>query len=231
MYSHLESTNEILKLKNYIPYSKYVCGNIMTSYNIINRYITDDSKIIVPGHFKSLFQNVNYEVDNIESFQCQISGKCKINEPFINAAQREVFEEIGLFLNKTDFKEIHREIHSYKNGKNNEDIHNTVVYYLVNVDNIEIQKDNLLKLEIETNSLIKDDYERRVVIFAYTQDLNLCNESLINRKRIKQYGIEEQSCTGKYIFLPTKSIILNSLLKIKDYWEYRRFVYNRRHRF
>jgi len=234
MYSHIEGSININKLKSFISSSKYVCGNIITSFNLIDKYIPEDAKLIVPTHCKLLSYNnegPKFEIDNIESFQCQISGKCKINESFVSAAQREVFEEIGTFLDKSDIKEIHREVHSYKYGKNNEDINNTVVYYLVNMDSVKPKQDNILKLEIETTSLLQDDYNRRVVIFMYTKDLNLCEDIITNRYRIKQYGIEEESFTGLCIFFPTKNIILNSLIKVQDYWEYRKIIYNKRFRF
>jgi hypothetical protein len=232
MYSHLEGCATFDKLKSFVPYSKYVCGNVMTSFNIINQNISSDSKLIVPAHFKLINGSKisNFDVDNIESFQCQISGKCKNDESFVDAAQREVYEEIGLFLNTNDFKEVHREVHSYKYGKNDEDINNLIVYYLVNVDEANVHNDRIRKIEIERNSLLEDDYGRRVVVFMYTKDL-IDGNIITNRNRIKQYGVEEESFTGLYIFFPNRNTVLDNLIRIKDYWEYRKFIYNRKYRF
>ena len=88
-----------------------------------------------------------------------VAGHIGAGEGILSSAKREVFEEIGLELNETDFIKIGTRIHqvTHKNGiKDNEHHHVFIAELKVPISELKIQIEEVADIKLFDLSILKD---------------------------------------------------------------------------
>ena len=186
-YIHAENSNELVEcIPNTDKISKWVSGSWKKSKNLIKNKISDGF-LILPMY------------DDNE-WQTQISGKAKIGETMVDAAQREIFEEIGIAF---DTNTIYNSYLDYEKFKGCD-----VAYFSLNlkdsIDNLNYNYD-IIKRRCYDRQSLEDEKRKRVSVFIYINDLN-------NKKINKLLARNRLLCddeAGKNILILDKTKMYN----------------------
>jgi len=174
--------------------SNWVSGSWGKSKYIINKKIPNDF-IILPMYVND--KGIQDE------WQSQISGKAKKIESIFEAAQREIFEEIGIAFT------IETIMNSYIDK---EDFRGCNVHYfnvnLMNCIDINSNKFEEIITNCKERSILEDDKYTRISVFIHFDQIN---ENNIN-KIINRHRIECNDDAGKIIMIMHKNI-LNYIVK------------------
>jgi hypothetical protein len=189
-YTHEENTNNLIEYcPNENKISKWVSGSWKKSKTLIKNKI-NSGYLILPMY-------------DDEEWQTQISGKAKIGESMAEAAQREIFEEIGIVF---DVKTIYNSYLDYEKFKGCD-----VAYFLLNLNDCINNSDytyNVIQRKCYERQHHEDEKRKRVSIFLYfnyTDDINPSNLSnLLSRNRLLCDDI-----AGKNILILDKTKLYN----------------------
>lgn len=198
-YYHLEGKDNQIKtveLKNYKS-SRYYSGDPTTGIGILERFVPKNAYLIFPGYYHEGFYT--RDLDSLDTWQAQISGKIKLSETPLQAAQREVIEEIGLIIPEENFKLVHEEKYVPHTG-NFRNIH----YYLADLDFLpgDIKNPDDILEESMRRSMLTDNFQERVIVFAFTRFLNKTVKTILLRKRLREDSSQENiHDAGHLIFL------------------------------
>lgn len=186
-YIHTENSNELIEcIPNTDKISKWVSGSWKKSKNLIKNKISDGF-LILPMY------------DDNE-WQTQISGKAKIGESMVDAAQREIFEEIGIAF---DTNTIYNSYLDYEKFKGCD-----VAYFSLNlkdsIDNLNYHYD-IIKRRCYDRQSLEDEKRKRVSVFIHIDNLN-------NKKINKLLARNRLLCddeAGKNILILDKTKMYN----------------------
>lgn len=186
-YIHTENSNELIEcIPNTDKISKWVSGSWKKSKNLIKNKISDGF-LILPMY------------DDNE-WQTQISGKAKIGESMVDAAQREIFEEIGIAF---DTNTIYNSYLDYEKFKGCD-----VAYFSLNlkdsIDNLNYHHD-IIKRRCYDRQSLEDEKRKRVSVFIHIDNLN-------NKKINKLLARNRLLCddeAGKNILILDKTKMYN----------------------
>ena len=167
-YIHTEKSNELVEFypsKDKI--SKWVSGSWKKAKNIIRNKI-NNGFLILPMYID-------------DEWQTQISGKAKKGETMAEAAQREIFEEIGIAF---DIKTIYNSYLDYEKFKGCD-----VAYFLLNfndcIDNLNYQHE-MIKRKCYERENLEDESRKRVSVFIYFNSIDEKTlDKLLHRNRIE----------------------------------------------
>ena len=98
-----------------------------------------------------------------------VAGHIAAGEPVLSAARREVFEEIGLQLNKKDFIKIGTRIHQvkHKNGiQDNEHHHVFIAELKVPISTLTIQEEEVAGIKLFDLSVLKQTKNLKNVLLS-----------------------------------------------------------------
>jgi len=182
-YIHTENSHELQECSlNKNKISKWVSGSWKKSKNLIGKKISNGF-LILPMY-------------DDEGWQTQISGKAKKGETMFDAAQREIFEEIGISF---DTNTIYNSYLDYEKFKGCD-----VAYFLLNlndcIDNSNYQHD-IIKRRCYERQTLEDEKRKRISVFLY---LNNTDNKNIN-KLLERCRIQCTDEAGKNILILDKT--------------------------
>jgi hypothetical protein len=166
-YIHTENSNELTECyPNKDKISKWVSGSWKKSKNIIRNKISNGF-LILPMY-------------DDEEWQTQISGKAKKGETMIEAAQREIFEEIGIAFNTNTIYDSYLDYEKFKGCD--------VAYFLLNLNDCIDSSDynyEVIKRKCYERDSYEDEKRKRVSVFLYCSNTNEKNiNKLLGRNRL-----------------------------------------------
>ncbi len=204
IFEHIEDFDIIIEIdEDKYDISRYVCGYLQTTIDIITKYLPDNSFIILPVY------------DEDFTFQCQVSGKCKIEEKYEEAVQREILEEIGMNIKNSTF--VYKDKHNYYNKKTNLDIENEISYFVSDISKSEKISYEMSKelSSIKERNIVKDDLSKRICVFLYIEyeDLSKLNDVKFHNTLQKIYDRQRivEGEEGKSILIYHKKKLLEKL--------------------
>jgi hypothetical protein len=187
-YIHTENSNEFIECSpNTNKISKWVSGSWKKAKNLIKNKISSGF-LVLPMYDE-------------EEWQTQISGKAKIGETMVEAAQREILEEIGIAF---DIKTIYNSYLDYEKFKGCD-----VAYFLLNlndcVDNSSYNF-NIIKRRCFDRQSLEDEKRKRVSVFLYVN--NISNETYIKTLKGRE-RLTSDDDAGKNILILDKTKLYN----------------------
>lgn len=155
------------------PVSTYLRGSRATIASV-HRHLPAKSWLVLPCYFK--------RDGRFSDWQSQISGKTKMGESLLRAAQRELAEEIGLIFPTTAFIPI---------ASNHSETH-----YIADVGSAVV--DPSIRSECSERAARPDDGRGRVVVYLYVKDDQLT--ALLPRIQARS-RVHSDDSAGRLIFV------------------------------
>jgi hypothetical protein len=188
-YKHSEygSTEEV-DIKT-IPLSTWMVGSKPSIIRLVSS-VPDDCFFLLPA----------YQQDGVlTDWQPQITGKAKRCETFVQAAQREILEEIGFSFFPRSLHLVHTQHEKMS------DVH----FFVVPLETHATGSDDILvRTECTSRSCYDDDYRRRVSIhLVFRGHIADLKTIIATRKRISS-----SDTGGTVIFAVPKTVLLSYLL-------------------
>lgn len=170
--------------------------------------IKDNKYIISPCYYD---KNKEKSEDNLDGYQLVISGKEKYKESSEIAIQRELLEEIGIYI---DIETIKKNIFckkniKYKNNFNKESIY-SITYSIIDLDTHIINNPPKELIEEYNNSKESDNFSKRIIVLLTCSNLEKIAEIMAKRNRLSSDDI-----AGELVYIQPKAKLqkeLNSMM-------------------